>query len=1070
MKINAIIAIAAIAVSTAVQAAVPVRTTSAVSNRVISRAGHAATVTAVSNQPAFKVATHAPEVSYSVPFVHSLGKNESAVTEQYIVVDANEDTRTWKPGGFTSYSVCMKPNNAAVTANDDWLISPAVYLEAGQTYRASIEVGRALSTSGTAESFELMFGPEPTVDAMLTAAIPHTTYTHRDFEAITGDFTVAETGYYYFGIHCTSATATSGNMSACNFGIRVATPVLPAPAAGTLTYTLAPDGSTDANVTYTAPTLDVNGDPITGTMRVEIKTNYVLSHTFEDVVPGQQINFVTSLYNNGNNRIEATAWRGDVAGQSALVTGIFAGKDNPLQVKNLKATLSDDYRHVTLTWDSPGAVGEHGGYVDADNLVYYVFDAFGSYYDPALLETSETSVTFDYDTLEGQDFVAFQVTAGYDYYYSLDVSSNIVTVGAPDVLPWRESWADGRFQNTWCVDPKSGYNVIATTMNDNELQLNADDPDAAPVYLNSQDADNGFYLILPMEKNEIYGIFSPKFTLEGSASPVLDFYYQGKGSIVDALVSVDGGDFKVAKSINLKEQPTDDWTLCRVDLTPYADARYVQIEVRVNAVHNDDEHTWSVPLDNLSLHSLVDIDAAVSITSAPSKITVGEDINIAVKVENTGTGAIAVGTVELYRDGAKVASADFANIASGAFVAETFAVPTTIFDDAVTAFVAKVSVAGDEVEANNTSAVKSVEIEKNNFPTVENVEAISTPDGVQLTWTEPQFGDLTEPVARFEDFENPEYEPLTISDFGGWKMVDVDGMKTYTFLMDVNNPYRTMPMAFQLFDPVKGGVPDYYLIDIPPHSGDNLLVGWSSPGQNDNWLISPRLSGNEQTVKFWARSFSIAFYEEFEIYVSSTGTALSDFVKVDNVTNYPSYIYGGISEDWEEYSFVAPAGTKYFALRHISYDTYAIYLDDFTFEAAGELDTDFAIEGYNVYRNKSLVTSAPVTTPSHLDAVDAGTYDYHVSAVYNAGESSPSAPVTVVHQNSGVVGAIDNVTISAENHTINVIGATGQPTTIVNPLGNIIYRGVAPATLTVPASAGLYIVTVGDTSTKVVVR
>ena len=57
---------------------------------------------------------------------------------------------------------------------------------------------------------------------------------------------------------------------------------------------------------------------------------------------------------------------------------------------------SEDYKHVTLSWEPVGETGESGGYVDTEKVIYYVFDAFGSYTDPPIAQTEKTSITFDY--------------------------------------------------------------------------------------------------------------------------------------------------------------------------------------------------------------------------------------------------------------------------------------------------------------------------------------------------------------------------------------------------------------------------------------------------------------------------------------------------------------------------------------------------------------------------------------------------------------------------------------------------------------------------------------------------
>ena len=143
------------------------------------------------------------------------------------------------------------------------------------------------------------------------------------------------------------------------------------------------------------------------------------------------------MYAGYNNRFTAVAYTGNVAGEMVEHKNIFCGPDNPLPPTDVKLDVADDYRSATLSWTAPGEVGENGGYVDTEKITYYVFDAFGSYYDPALYTTDQTSITISYPELEGQDFFAYQVTAGIDEtYYSLDTASNIATVGEPDALPF----------------------------------------------------------------------------------------------------------------------------------------------------------------------------------------------------------------------------------------------------------------------------------------------------------------------------------------------------------------------------------------------------------------------------------------------------------------------------------------------------------------------------------------------------------------------------------------------------------------------------------------------------------
>ncbi|MDE6513820.1 MAG: choice-of-anchor J domain-containing protein, partial [Muribaculaceae bacterium] len=159
------------------------------------------------------------ETAIAVPFTHTLGRGTEVA--DYLIVDANGDGRTWKPGGFTDYSVCMAPNTADVTAADDWMISPAVHLEAGQYYTVSFE--EDMSLNKTEDKLGLYAGTERSAEGMtLTVIEEHAiAYNNKVFTKREAQFSVAETGNYYFGFHCTSEKDKSGTPKVCNFSIQL---------------------------------------------------------------------------------------------------------------------------------------------------------------------------------------------------------------------------------------------------------------------------------------------------------------------------------------------------------------------------------------------------------------------------------------------------------------------------------------------------------------------------------------------------------------------------------------------------------------------------------------------------------------------------------------------------------------------------------------------------------------------------------------------------------------------------------------------------------------------------------
>lgn len=999
------------------------------------------------------VTAAAAETIITVPFKHTLGKNEIETNSAlYTAIDANNDSRTWKPGGFTSYSVCMKPKLETVANADDWLVSPKIELKAGVEYLMKVEVATALSKPTYEDKLEIKMGLGATVADMTTELVPVITSHGGDPVMVQKKFTVEADGHYHIGFHAISERLKSGNNKVCNFSIELASAVVTPAAAGTLEYTLFPKGELKAHIKYTAPLKNTAGEDLAEIAKVEITDGTWEKQVFENVKPGQVIEYDGALMQGPNNVIEAYAFLKSPAGEfvkgEKAESGFFyAGLDNPLTPTNAVAKVSDDGFKVTVSWDAVPEVGEKGGYVDPAKVVYYIFDAFGNYYDPALATTSETSYVFDYSAEKMQDFKAFQITAGMEEtYYSLAANTNIVAAGAPYAAPWYESFADNQFSYTWCVDPESDEMMVGS-VDDHQLQLNADKPDEEPVYLTSQDKDNGFLFFMPTNKDDQYGLISGKIDISKAKNPVLEFFYQGFGSALDAMVSSDGGTtFEVVKTIDLKESPAAEWTLAQIDLKPFLAKPSIQIELRLRAIHNDDTHTWSVPVDNIRVRDLVQSDLNIVSLKMPDSVNAGSKFALTTTVENRGTKTETAVQAVLYRNDNVVNSAVLDAIKPNEVVTLVMEDAARLDDAEEVNYKVEIMLPGDADNSNNT-ATGAVKVIMPIFPAATNLAAEALYGNVDLKWTAPDFSSMTQPRDMTEDFENPAYEPMTIQNFGEWTMVDGDKAATYYCpnWKETGNPHRTAPQAYQLYNPVVAGVTPELLVDVPPHSGSQLLVAWSCEAQNDNWLISPALSGKEQTVSFFARSFMISFPESFELLYSTTDMKVESFVKVENVTNYPAN--NQLPEVWTEYSAKLPEGTKYFAIRHNSYNSFAMYIDDIKFQAAPVVPEDFKLEGYNVYRNGEKVNETLVTETTFKDKVtEDAMYTYRVSAVYNYGESRHSEPVEVVVKDSGV----EDIT------------APQGPATYYNLQGmKVSESNMVP---------GIYIKTVGNRAQKVIVK
>lgn len=1004
------------------------------------------------------------EGGITVPFTHTLGKN-AAYTSDYVVIDANGDEKTWKPGGFTEYSVCMVSTSKTATEADDWMISPAITLEGGQLYTVKFDYDMTLSK--TEEKLALYAGTAQTVEAMTITIVPEFAYgfNNKVFRTKEAQFQVPESGEYYFGFHCTSEVAKSGNPKLCNFSIKKKGEEVVPPAAGSVEMIPDPKGQLKATVKYTAPTVDQEGNPLTQLTQAVVTVNWAYKTILTDIEPGGEYTFeTTDVYNNAYNRVEAIAYIGEEAGEPALLTDVFCGMDLPLPPTNVKATLSEDYNSVILTWDPITNVGEKGGYVDTSDVTYYVFDAFGSYYDPALIETKELTATFDYSDLEGQDFVAFQVTAGVGENYSLDESSNIVIVGQPEPLPFHESFADGYYSQAWAVDLESSGRVLSGTIFDNELQTNADaDEGTEPEYLNSHDADNGFFYMMPMDINSAYGLFSTKISLQGAENPVFELWYQGKGSILDAKVAADGGDFEAVKSINLKEEPTEGWTLCRIDLAPYKSARYIQIGFLLRAVHNTDDAIWSVPVDNIRVIDLQEQALRVSVASIAQSVKAGEEIPVMMTVENIGLNPLTEAHMAVNIDGEDVDPEMFGSLQPGEVASARIGVPTSVLSADQVTVTAHAKSSADRI---HHTAAQDVTINFARHPMPEAFDATANTISAELSWAAPDLAKLTAPKPIEESFESKEVAPFSYAGYEDWLFVDLDGAKNYTIFGDINNPYRTQPMAYQLFTPAIAGIQPEKMIDCTTHSGESMLVAWSCQSQNANLLISPELSGEAQTITFWGRGFTIApgEYETFSVWYSTTDTQTASFTEVQEIQGMPES--GIVPEVWTEFSFEVPEGAKYFAVLHDSYNSWCLFLDDFSFHAAGELPADTELTGYNLYVNGQKAAETAETEAVHTPE-EYGTYEYRLSAQYNNGESRATAPISLEFKESvGIVQVADGVSISRNGQSLTISAPAGTPLAITNIQGQTLARGTSTLTFTIPAGQKILLVTAGSTTAK----
>ncbi len=166
---------------------------------------------------------------------------------------------------------------------------------------------------------------------------------------------------------------------------------------------------------------------------------------------------------------------------------------------------------------------------------------------------------------------------------------------------------------------------------------------------------------------------------------------------------------------------------------------------------------------------------------------------------------------------------------------------------------------------------------------------------------------------------------------------------------------------------------------------------------------------------------------------------------------------------WSKIEAELPEGSKYFAIRCISYQTLAWLIDDISYTYG---TPSYTVVGYNVYRDGVKLNDAVVTENVYVDVIsETRNHSYNVTAVYAEGESRLSN--TYDTTTTGVDGMLSG----------DVLIRTGKGVIIVNGASDIaVYsidgktHGVGHGNATITVKPGFYVVKADDTVTTVAVH
>lgn len=865
---------------------------------------------------------------------------------QCSTINANGDNRYWvwsaKQATYIQY---------ASGEMDDWIVTPGLRVEAGRTYAFSFDC--FVEDAACPERLGVYLGYSDEAAGLTEELIAPFEITSTTPQTVSGTFTATQTGVCHVGFHgCSDADQYYLYLD----NVRIESGVTDvSPAACQVSLAHDEGGAVSADMTITAPTTQINGQPLSQLSRIEVKNNGQVVKTLSPVAPGQTLTVRLNADEAGYQTYYVSAYN-EAGGQGrATKHTIYMGVNYAEGPAN--ATIHEDGNtgNVTLTWDASNR--DIDGYEMNPALVAYtIYDRKSS------LVGKTDALTYSFSAVsEGQKFVNYLIAPRTERGENLNTpgATALVPVGAPYELPYEESIYQGIMDYAYSQEGNGAWGLMDLTATHSVFEYSPDKKGDEGTLLTGKIAiDNCPQPYLALSLYEYDGSDGEGYTVNTN-------------KLIVEVHDMATGETTELQTLNLNDGL--DWVRYLIDMSAF---RGKTVQIGFRAVTNI--AGYATYIDRLTLRNTPNHDLAVMAVQAPKSAKIGQTIAVSALYENQGCKPAEGYTLQLELNNSPVATTEGSTLAAGEQAVCSFEVNASALMPNQCNLRVSVVYEEDEEEGNNVSPTYMVNIAHSKGAAVNDLHAEATTPNVKLAWTEPS-QEGTEPDAFTETWE--ECESFAVDSAANWTFIDGDGSTTYS----LPNEYPNMnkKMAWQVFDNSYTDFGD----QLNVVSGTKCLGSFAAyKGPNDDWAISPLLSGAAQTISFYARTLEPNYgYESFELWTSTTGNSRDDFSLMATVEEVPA--------DWTLYNYNLPEGTTYFAIRCTSNDRLMLMLDDVTFAPA---DFERVVMGYNVFRNGEKLTHEPVAACTFTDETPIdGEASYVVTVVYNTGESLPSNVVTV---------------------------------------------------------------------------
>lgn len=1021
----------------------------------------------------------------------------------WIILDANNDDNTWE----TSRSNGVRYMYSDEKDADDWLITPPVKAYGG--YKYTLNVTLECQSESYPERAEILWGDTPDPKSMTKVLLPPTTIDKKDGNTYQFEFSPEKDGKFHIGIHAIS-DVDSYYLYLRDF--RLSAPLNTAAPAAPEFIELVADksGALKASGKIKVPTVAENGSSLTSISRIEVKRGLNTVATFNDVIPGSEVEFTDeNVQESGVYAYRAYAYNGEAMSLPSEQFETFVGVNVPGLARNVKIVRSpQDPKTAVLSWDRPD-VDEQGYPLngEVDYLVALYYD--NEYVNPDLYleDVYDTTVTFT-PKFNGKDsgFVVARIYSGNSAGAGWYAKSQNIYIGEAQNLPFVESFPNYTLQNQWGDGLSNGPQIgsitddILSTAIGQYNGWNRMTDASFDSTEGSQDHDNGFAGMFGWSytdeneeggyHNEYTDLVSPVINLSGVDNPVLTFYtynWTNRGisdpNILDVdAVTNDGVRHNVLHQVIGDLGDVQDWLFVKADLSEFA-GKDIYLIFRGTIISGGDTgYNW-VLIDNIKIDSLDKVDLAVTNIYAPVVAEPDEEFTISARVSNIGNEGTDSYTATLNYNGSPVQNKSMGHLDSGKFETIEFTHSLNVSSPIGNTFSISVEAAGDNNKDNNVSEEITVARNLNLLPEPERVAYDLSAN--TLAWVAPDMSKAA-PALFVDDFESyPCIEGDLENDFenawvtflpeaGDWIFIDRDqcpiggmmkfGEAGYEYIefpgIEVHSPqsWWVQNRLFMDFNDT------YYGHDNSWQYLANMYVvneDFNAAMPQDDWAITPELCGREQLLTFWARSYDPNIPEAVEFLYSTGSTNPEDFKLIRRIDQ--------LSGDWTQYAVVIPEGGKRFAIRGCSYvhlGSAQTFVDDVAFYPAQGEKQNLNFIGYNIYCDNKLMNSTPVTQLLFTD-INPSQHTYAVSAVYEEGESK----AVLATEGAGIEDILsDSVRVNSSNGVIYISGLKGMEYSVASTSGIIHARGNNVNNIDIHVGQGVYIVKAGKKVVKVIVK